>query len=541
MLPSGGDVTMLTRVMRARTTARGAVLGLTAVVLMLAVLAFESTGSAVRATTDIKALEAIDHRWDKVFEAVSEEQTAAHEYGRAQDRATLQRMEETIGRATPELLWLTRHHGVDTAAAKNVVSLYATYNSALSSFVAATYTSDTMRVSQDAARLGRTGENVIALVGANTTKARSDILIYLENVARHNRDLRQSAMYALGGALSMIVLLSIVLLSHQRRVERQADEAEQHLAALRASTEREHEVQMARAALEVELRHAQKLESVGSLAAGIAHEINTPVQFVADNLRFLDESFADLNGLVAAYRSILKNVEDLQPSERHRAVEQAEAGADLEFLSREVPGALAQSVDGIARVAQIVRSMKAFGHPDQAAKEQVDLNAAIADTLVVANSELKHTADVDVHYGDLPLVWGFGGDLNQVWLNLLVNAAHAIQGAARETGVITVRTRVDGLDVVVEISDNGTGIPDSAAARVFDPFFTTKGVGKGTGQGLALARSVVVDRHQGSLTFDTVAGEGTTFRIRLPIGPVAPDDVAEILETAATLVPAAAW
>ncbi|MDQ1519683.1 MAG: two-component system, NtrC family, sensor kinase, partial [Actinomycetota bacterium] len=278
--------------------------------------------------------------------------------------------------------------------------------------------------------------------------------------------------------------------------------------------------------------HAQKLEAVGRLAGGIAHEINTPVQFVSDNLRFLEESFTDIMALVGTYRGVLDEAAAAAPAVRG-VVEAAESDADFEFLSTEVPQALQQSRDGVTRVAEIVRSMKAFGHPDGKDQEPVDLNAAIADTLVVAASELKHVADVQVDYGTLPAVTCFRGDLNQVWLNLIVNAAHAIESAKREHGLVTVRTRFEGAEVVVEIGDSGTGIPQEVAQRIFDPFFTTKAVGKGTGQGLALARSVVIDRHHGSITFDTVDGEGTTFQIRLPVDGLGRTDPVAPVATAA--------
>jgi signal transduction histidine kinase len=163
--------------------------------------------------------------------------------------------------------------------------------------------------------------------------------------------------------------------------------------------------------------------------------------------------------------------------------------------------------------------MKAFAHPDHGERAVADLNAALRDTLTVATNELKYVAKVETDFGKIPAVPCFVNDLNQVFLNLLVNAAHAIGdvvGKSGRLGVIRVRTYLEGSIVVIAISDTGTGIPEAVQGRIFDPFFTTKEVGKGTGQGLALARAVVVDQHGGSLTFETEMGKGTTFFVRIP-------------------------
>jgi signal transduction histidine kinase len=270
----------------------------------------------------------------------------------------------------------------------------------------------------------------------------------------------------------------------------------------------------------------QKLESVGRLAAGIAHEINTPIQFVGDNLRFLAEAFDDLTGILAAYRA-----------GDPEAAAAAEAMADIEFLAAEVPEALAQTLDGVDRVAGIVRAMKAFGHPGDEEKAPADLNEAVRNTLVVASSETKYVARVVTDLGGLPPVWCHLGDINQVLLNLIVNAAHAVSaavGATGELGTITVRTRAEGDEAVIEVVDTGCGILPEIAHRVFEPFFTTKHAGSGTGQGLALAYSLVVDRHGGSITFASRSGEGTTFTVRLPVdsnqaGAIEPRLTAELV------------
>lgn len=273
--------------------------------------------------------------------------------------------------------------------------------------------------------------------------------------------------------------------------------------------------------LELELQQSQKLESVGRLAAGVAHEINTPVQFVSDSVHFVQDAIRDLRLVVDKYRIVQQSVLEGAPSlEAAESATEAEIHADLDYVLDNVPKALERSLDGLERVAVIVRSMKEFAHPDQKDMTNVDLNKAIESTLVIAGNEYKYVADAETHFGDLPLVRCFGGDINQALLNIIVNAAHAIADVVKGTdtkGLITVQTHREGDAAIIRISDTGGGIPAAIRERVFDPFFTTKEVGKGTGQGLAIARSVVVDKHRGRLTFETAPGSGTTFVISLPI------------------------
>jgi signal transduction histidine kinase len=256
---------------------------------------------------------------------------------------------------------------------------------------------------------------------------------------------------------------------------------------------------------------------VGRLAAGVAHEINTPVQFVNDSVHFLQDAMADLTALITEYRAF---VDAAGPSDAACRIGEAEDQADLAYLLDRVPKALERSIDGLQRLSTIVRSMKEFAHPDQKEMAAVDLNHAIESTLTIARSEYKYVADVDLDLGTLPLVTCHGGDINQVVLNLLVNAAHAIgdvvQGTERR-GTIKVSTRQEGGWARIAIGDTGGGIPEEVQDRIFEPFFTTKEVGRGTGQGLAIARSVVVEKHGGDLSFLTEAGVGTTFLIRIPI------------------------
>jgi signal transduction histidine kinase len=276
--------------------------------------------------------------------------------------------------------------------------------------------------------------------------------------------------------------------------------------------------------LENELAQAQKLESVGRLAAGVAHEINTPVQFVSDSVSFVREAMDDLSEIVDKYRELRTATQSgVDVAAAAKAAAEAEDDADLDYILENAPVALDRARDGLGRVAAIVRSMKEFAHPDRKEMAQADLNQAIQSTLVIASNEYKYVADVDIALGDVPLVNCYAGEINQVVLNLIVNAAHAIGDVVRGTdkkGRIRVATRVLDDQVEISIGDTGKGIPVEVRSRIFDPFFTTKEVGKGTGQGLAIARSVVVDKHGGTLHFETEVGQGTTFYIRLPIaGP----------------------
>jgi signal transduction histidine kinase len=277
--------------------------------------------------------------------------------------------------------------------------------------------------------------------------------------------------------------------------------------------------------IETDLAHARKLEAVGQLAAGIAHEINTPTQYVGDGVHFLKEAFDSYRRLVSQYRRAVEVLEMAGGLEALTSeIRETEEDIDLAYLDANVPGSFASCQDGISRISTIVRAMKEFAHPDQREKTPADLNQALRTTLAIARNEYKYVADVATEFGDLPPVLCHVGDLNQVFLNLIVNAAHAIGdvvGQGGKRGTIRITTcREDDL-ARIDIADTGSGIPEAIRPRIFDPFFTTKEVGKGSGQGLAIARSIVGTKHHGSLTFESEVGKGTTFTIRLPIGPEA--------------------
>ena len=276
--------------------------------------------------------------------------------------------------------------------------------------------------------------------------------------------------------------------------------------------------------MERDLGQARKLEAIGQLAAGIAHEINTPTQFVGDNIRFLHDAFPDLLALAERCREVaaqLSSVPGEASATLAATLREALEAADSEYLSEEVPRAIEQALEGVDRVSKIVRAMKEFSHPSTT-KTRIDLNHAIESTITVARSEWKYVADLTTDLDpELPPVPCVPAELNQTILNLLVNAAHAIadklgEGASQK-GTISISTRRVGPWAEIRITDSGTGIPEAIRERIFDPFFTTKEVGKGTGQGLAIAHNAIVGKHQGTLECESVEGQGTTFIIRLPL------------------------
>jgi PAS domain S-box-containing protein len=279
--------------------------------------------------------------------------------------------------------------------------------------------------------------------------------------------------------------------------------------------------------LEGQLRQAQKLEAIGQLAAGIAHEINTPTQYVGDNAAFIKESWTGLDELL---RTVLTVAEQSKgggalPGDTAAQLQRVVEKADLDYLLDEIPRSLNQTLDGVRRVAKIVQAMKEFSHPGGDEKAPIDINHAIDTTLTVARNEWKYVAEVKTEFDrSLPLVPCLAGEFNQVILNLVTNAAHAISdkngNSGQTLGQITIRTRREENWAEVQIEDTGCGVPESNRSRVFELFFTTKEVGRGTGQGLALAHTIIVKKHGGQIWFQSEEGRGTTFFVRLPLGKV---------------------
>jgi PAS domain S-box-containing protein len=308
--------------------------------------------------------------------------------------------------------------------------------------------------------------------------------------------------------------------SNASRITSSMEGLPQALVVARDITERKTG-ELAQKNLEVQLRQAQKLEAIGQLAAGIAHEINTPTQYIGDNTVFLRDGFQDLIALLNEEKDFLESAAGNSP--QAAALLERYQDIDLDYLQNEIPKAIQQSLDGVARVTKIVGAMKDFSHPGTETKVLTDLNRAIESTLTVCRNEWKYVAELDSDLDpSLPPVPCYPGEFNQVVLNLVVNAAHAIEATlggrdSGRMGTIRVATRKVGQEVEITIADNGTGIPEEIRDRIFEPFFTTKKIGKGTGQGLAIAHSVVVDKHGGRITLDSRTGEGSAFRIYLPV------------------------
>ncbi|MBV2123163.1 MAG: DUF3365 domain-containing protein [Candidatus Thiodiazotropha sp. (ex Ctena orbiculata)] len=272
--------------------------------------------------------------------------------------------------------------------------------------------------------------------------------------------------------------------------------------------------------LERQLNQTHKMEAVGQLAGGIAHEINTPIQYIGDNLKFIKESQQDIQNLLQDYADLSSKAK--QQPELHAELEKIDETIeeiDLEYLTEETTNAIDQSITGASQVARIVLAMKEFAHPGGKDMALADLNRIVSNAVAVCKNEWKYVADTKLQLSDnLPDVKCLAGEVSQVVLNIIVNAAHAIEAAKREEkGTITITTELKDEQVEIRVSDTGTGIPEEAQAYVFNPFFTTKDVGRGTGQGLAIAQDIIVGKHQGELLFETEQGVGTTFIIRLPL------------------------
>ena len=277
-----------------------------------------------------------------------------------------------------------------------------------------------------------------------------------------------------------------------------------------------------RVEMQARLLHVGKLEAVGQLAAGVAHEINTPIQFIGDNTTFVLDSVGPLFSLIEAYERLAL---ESAPSP---ALRELEKQIDLPFLRVEIPKALQEALDGIHRVKRIVKTMREFAREDARGKVMSDINAGIRSTIAICQSEWKQVAEIQLDLDpDLPPVPCHPGEINQVLVNLIVNAAHAIGSTARSsgphTGLILIRTRHRGDHIEIQVEDNGGGIPEHIRPRLFEPFFTTKEIGKGTGQGLYLSRNIVLKGHGGSITFESKEGSGTVFTVCLPLGDEAPE------------------
>ncbi len=273
--------------------------------------------------------------------------------------------------------------------------------------------------------------------------------------------------------------------------------------------------------LEIQLHQSQKMESIGQLAAGIAHEINTPSQYVCDNINFIRESFRNILTVIKKYEELAEECKNNNAlTETVENISKIRNEQDFDYILEEILPAANQSLSGMEHISKIVRTMKEFSHPGRDEKTKTDINRCIENTINVARNEWKYVSDINTEYddslSDVPILVG---DFNQAILNIIVNAANAIEETVNEKGrgIITIKTKRETADALIIISDSGSGIPEPIKDKIFDPFFTTKEVGKGTGQGLSIVYTIIVKKHGGKVSFESEFGHGTTFFIRLPL------------------------
>ncbi len=270
--------------------------------------------------------------------------------------------------------------------------------------------------------------------------------------------------------------------------------------------------------IQIEFSKSQKLTAIGQLAAGIAHEINTPMQFISDSIYFIKDSFKDFLEYTNKLDDIIQKPEHFN-NEKIEEIKQIYKKIDIEFIKKEVPEAIDRIIEGSKRVTNIVQAMKTFSYKGPKEKKLNDINKAISNTLIITKNEYKYVAEVETNFGDIPSVLCNIDEINQVLLNLIINAAHSIEEVYKNTGKkgkIIIDTYKEDKFVVIKIKDTGTGIPEKYKDRIFEPFFTTKESGKGTGQGLAISKKII-EEHSGIINFETEEGKGTTFYIKLPL------------------------
>ncbi len=266
--------------------------------------------------------------------------------------------------------------------------------------------------------------------------------------------------------------------------------------------------------MQIRLMQAQKMKSVGQLAAGVAHELNTPCQFIGTNLEFIQDAFSDLSQLIKVVESELANLDDASRQKLESALEKA----DWSYLSEELPDALLQSTQGMNRISEIVLAMKSFSHPPTKTMAPTDLNALIKTTLTITEGTWREYVDIKENLQtDLPEVSILADEMGQAILNLLLNAIDAIKDEAKDDGYIQVETKRDGDSITLQIRDNGIGMTQDVQSRIYEPFFTTKEVGSGSGQGMAMVYDVIVKKHNGTIECESTPHQGTTFTIRLPL------------------------
>jgi PAS domain S-box-containing protein len=263
--------------------------------------------------------------------------------------------------------------------------------------------------------------------------------------------------------------------------------------------------------LESQIIHSEKMRAVGELSAGVAHEINSPIQYITSNIQFLT------NAIPKIIEAAKLSSSDSESNEKH-------SSEDIKYFTEEIPQALEQSSEGLARISQIISALRTFSHPGDEAMSSVNINDAVEKTIAMTQNEWKYVAQMKTELDHkLPQIQGNAGNLHQTLLNIVINAIHALEDSGEQQsdpdkfGQITITTKRIADDILIEIADTGPGIPPDIQSRIFDPFFTTKEIGRGTGQGLSLAHAIIVEGHGGTISFETEEGKGTTFHITLPI------------------------
>lgn len=272
--------------------------------------------------------------------------------------------------------------------------------------------------------------------------------------------------------------------------------------------------------LEHELAQAQRLEALGVMASGIAHEINTPIQYVRDNVQFLDNAINDLQKALSVYQAILELLDcgEAVKASTVASLRKNLVDIDLDFILEEIPDALVHTSEGLEQISKIVGAVKSFSHPGSKTRTPIDINTLLNDVLTVTRNQWKYVAELETSFADdIPEILVFPSELNQVFMNLIVNAAHAIEEAGRDTGIIRAETSLENSYVRLCIKDNGCGIPEENSVKIFEPFFTTKEVGKGTGQGLSFCHQIITQRHGGKISVKSEVDRYTTFTIHLPV------------------------
>jgi signal transduction histidine kinase len=360
------------------------------------------------------------------------------------------------------------------------------------------------------ARAGIEGEDEIASLGETFDSMAARIQEDMDLIQKSERELQEKNA-RLNEAM-------IEAKQYSKVMEFAAKEREEQNKKLMDAVEEAEAANRQLAETQTKLLQSEKMASIGQLAAGVAHEINNPIGFVNGNMSTLSAYMDDIKELMGKYEELVAACRDGgcgKGMEFEGDIRSFRNKKDIEFVFDDLSKLIAESRDGLGRVTTIIKDLRSFSHSSEADVEEFDVNEGIESTLNIVWNQIKYSADVNKECGDIPVIFGYPQQLNQVFMNILLNAAHALEGRDGK-GQIGIRTYNGGEHVFVEISDNGCGIPEDKLGKIFDPFFTTKPVGKGTGLGLSLAYNIV-KKHKGEISVKSRVGEGTTFTIKLPV------------------------